>query len=212
MTASLTTLISRVQALLLDSGTNYSTATVTAAIRQALKEYNQAAPIHAGTLVEIVSGQYEYELEDPDFTGLIEITSVKLEDPSGGEQDTDLEYTHYFEDNRPFIRLKEAQSSGFLVVRYTLPNTINGLDSAAESTVPDYFDQVLTDGGAYYSICVRSVGRVESINLNKDVPDNLREAASAYKLAFEFGKIEAGRRKGPPAKSDPTWNFEPTGF
>lgn len=212
MTASLTTLISRVQALLLDGGTNYTTATVTAALRQALKEYNQAAPIHAATLVEVVSGQYEYELEDPDFTGLLNVMGVWLEDPAGGEQDVELKYEWYFEDNRPFIRLVEAQTTGYLLVRYTLPNTMNGLDSGTESTTPDYYDQVLTDGGAYYAICIRSVGRVESINLSKDVPRNLRETAARYLLAFNTGKAEAGMRKGPPARQDRTWDYNPTGF
>lgn len=212
MSDSLTTLIGKVQALLLDGGTSYSTATCTAALRQALKEFNDVAPIHAGTLIDVVSGQYEYELDTSDFTGLLEISHVKLKDPTGGENDTPLDYDEYFLDNRPYIKLRQAQTSGQLDIGYTLPQTINGLDSETESTIPTQFNQTIVNGGAYYAICIRSAGRVETINLNTDVPDNLREAAGTHLLAFRLGLLEAGKRKAPPHKTDPTWSFNPRGY
>src|SRR3990167_8866106 len=195
MADTLTQLIEKVQDLLLDDGTRFTTATVTAAIRQALKEFNQAAPVNAGTLIDAVASQYEYVLDAADFAGLLDILGIWRDD--GNEIETQLAYDFYWEDNEQVIRLAVPQAAGTanLIARFTKPNTISGLDSEAESTIPAYFDQVIVDGAAYYSICIRSAGRVETINLNNDVPDNLREAAATYLLAFMNGKGEAGRQR-----------------
>jgi len=81
MTDSLTTLISKVQAQLLDDGTRFTTATCTAALRAALKDYNFAAPVHAGTLITVVAEQKEYELSDEaDAETAIEILDILEQD------------------------------------------------------------------------------------------------------------------------------------
>jgi hypothetical protein len=97
-------------------------------------------------------------------------------------------------------------------VTFTLPNTIQGLDSASESSLADYFDQVLVNGGAYYSICIRSTGRAEPINLNSGVPDTLLQTAGTFLMAFRMGIYEAAQRRPPVARRDPTWNFDPQGY
>ena len=60
MSDTLTQLIAKIQAQLLDDGTRFTTATCTAALRAALKDFNLAAPVHAGTLIDVVADQYEY--------------------------------------------------------------------------------------------------------------------------------------------------------
>ena len=62
MSDSLTTLTTKLQALLMDGGTLFTSTTCTAAIRQALSRINVRMPIHAGTLIDTVADQYEYEL------------------------------------------------------------------------------------------------------------------------------------------------------
>ncbi len=213
MTASLTTLITSVQALLLDSGTNYTTATCTAAIRQALKEFNDVAPRFAAETLAVVADQHEYELTGGDFdTGVLGVIGVYLNDDDG-DDDTPLAFEDWTEDNRSYIRLKEAQTAGEnLLVRFTTLNTINGLDSAVESTIPDFFDQVLVNGGALYACTTRAVSRIETINLNKDVPAELRKSAAAWLTDFNDGLRKAGQRKPPPANTDRTWEYNPTEF
>src|SRR5512140_3787327 len=137
MTASLTTLTSRIRAQLIDDGTLFTTATCTAAVREALHRFNQAAPVHAATLVDVVSGQKEYELDQADFSGLLDVLDV-LEYDELAEDDRSVTFGHYFEDNVPWIRLTVPLSSGHLLVRYTIPHTVNGLDGSVESTLaPD---------------------------------------------------------------------------
>ena len=43
MTQTLTQLIAQTQAMFIDDGTRFSAATITAAVRQALKDFNAAA-------------------------------------------------------------------------------------------------------------------------------------------------------------------------
>ena len=79
MTKSLTTLIANIQELLLDDGTRFTTATVTAAVRSALKEINQRSPINAATLIDTVADQKDYELSDsPDAKNAIALSDILL--------------------------------------------------------------------------------------------------------------------------------------
>lgn len=209
MTKTLTELIAIVQSLLLDDGTRYTTATVTAAVRAALKDYNTAAPIHAGTLVEVVAGQKEYVLNSSDFDNLLAVFAVlKQGTDEHLEYNVDIPFDAYFEDNAPVIRLRAAEQSGFLIVRYTVPNTVNGLDSATESTIPTYFENVLTDGAAYWSCVIRSLGRVETINLNQGVPKTLSETMNFFYKSFMFGLSQASKRNHPTVSEPSTaaWN------
>jgi len=89
---------------------------------------------------------------------------VLLWDDDGDDYEP-LSYDDYFEDVVPVIRLRSARTdpSEFLVVRYSLPYTVNGLDSATESTLPAFFDPILLDGACYYACLIRAAGRVETV-------------------------------------------------
>lgn len=209
MSKSLTTLISDVQALLLDDGTRFSTATVTAAVRSALKEFNQAAPIHAGTLVDTVAKQYEYALNTVDFVSLIDVEDVLLQGTDTARDiNISLPYDYYFEDAAPFIRLREPQSAGrFLIVRFSIPYTVSGLESATESTLFAFYDDILIDGACFWSAQIRSAGRIETINLNQSVAENWLDVRRFYRQAFDHGLALAAGRKPPVSEpSTAAWN------
>jgi hypothetical protein len=214
MTKSLTTLIANVQALLLDDGTRFSTATVTAAVRAALKEINQRAPINAATLIDVVASQKDYELTDSvDAVNAIAISDILAWDADGDDHES-LTYDAYNEDERLFFRLREAQAAGgFILARFTIPYTVNGLDSATESTIPMFYNDILIDGACFYACQIRSVGRVETINLNQGVSQSLRDARIYYRQAFDIGLALMARKK--PASSQPdlrAWNDSYAGW
>ena len=136
MSDDLATLTDKLQALLLDDGTLFPDATCTAAIRQALHQFNSQLPNTGATTIDVVAGQLVYELTEAlAGTEPLTIIGVYLEDVSGGDNDTPFKADIYSEDNRWFFRLKTAQSSDTLIVRYTLPHTVEDLDSATESTL-----------------------------------------------------------------------------
>lgn len=198
MSDNLTTLISKVQAILGDDGTIFSTATVTAAIRQALSEWNLRVPTHAAVLITGVNDQYEYELSDED-TNAVEIIDVLLQGDNGNELDVPVTFDDYIEDERLFFRLRSpVTTSDTLIVRYTTYQTISGLDSATESTIPNHHNQAMIDGGAYFSIFIRAVSRVESINLSQDQSDNYREIAGYFGSSFALRMAQAARTRKPP--------------
>lgn len=207
MSDNLTTLISKVQAILGDDGTIFSTATCTAAIRQALSEWNMRVPQILAVTITGIAGQYEYELSDEDSDAL-EILDILRQGPNQNELDTSLTFDAYIEDERVFFRLRQPVSAtDTLIVRYTKDQTINGLDSQIESTLPARYNQAMIDGGAYFAIYVRAVARVESINLSKDQSDNYRDLAIYFGAAFGLRMAQATKSRRSPVGEPPdkTW-------
>jgi hypothetical protein len=121
MTDTLVQLITKLQALLLDDGTRFDTTTCTAAIRQALKIFNTAAPVHAGDLVDTVLGQKEYELDVPSALDIVDV--LRQGKDAYTEDHVSLDFDRYFEDGRPFFRLRVAEpTSNTLIVRIYPPS------------------------------------------------------------------------------------------
>ena len=171
--------------MFIDDATRFTTATCTAAIRQALKDFNAAAPVRAAETQAVVSGQYEYELTD---INTLQVLDVLLEGTdTAGEDHQPLPFSPFFEDARAWIRLQTSLGSGNLIIRYLIPHTVSGLDSATESTLPAMFDAVLLDGSCYYCCVIRAASRIEQVNLNANVPDPWQSIADHYQAAFKYG-------------------------
>jgi hypothetical protein len=198
MSDSLTTLISKVQALLGDDGTIFTTATCTAGARDALKTYNQFLPVNAGTLITGVTNQYEYELTAEDSKA-VTILDVLRQGTNNNEQDISITYDAYNEDERIFFRLRvPVTTSDTLIVRYTIPQTINGLDSEVESTIPAWIIPTLITGIAAETLRIRARSRTETINLSKDQSDNYLQQAVEMKTEYRADLVQAARSKRAP--------------
>ena len=207
MTDTLTQIVAKVQATLLDDGTKYSSDTITAACRLALKEFNLRAPIYAGTLEDAVSEQLEYVLNRADYAGLLSVVDVLLWDSTGDLHDP-LLYDKYFEDAVPVIRLRTPRNTGeFLIVRYTIPYTVSGLDSETASTLPAFFDTILLAGVCYWSLLIRAAGRVETINLNQSVSESLDKLKATFRSAFDDALAKLSMQSVPVAEPrTDAWN------
>lgn len=202
MSDTLATLIDKVQGILGDTaGTYFTDALCTAAIRQALSEWNLHVPTFAAVTITGIDNQYEYELSDEDANA-IKIVDV-LRQGTTSEVDTSIDYDEYWEDNRLFFRLRAPiTSSQALIVRYAIVNTINGLDSETESTLISFDDQAIVDGGAFFAIVIRATGKVETINLSQDQADNYREIAPLFASAFNSRMAQAAQRRAPVSEPD----------
>lgn len=197
MSDSLTTLIGKIQAYHGDDGTIFSTALCTTAVRAALKTYNLYAPVNAGTLITGINDQYEYELSDEDSRAM-DITDVLLQDDDSGEIDISLMFDAYNEDERVFFRLRyPVTTSDTLIAHYTIPHTVNGLDSATESTLPAWQDPILIIGASAEVLLARARARVETINLSKDQSDNYRELYNQLRTEFLSELRSIAARKKP---------------
>lgn len=204
MTKTLATLIDDIQAILGDAGgTYFSDALCTAAIRQALHAWNQRVPCYAAVTITAVTDQYEYELSDEDPDALEIIDVLRQGDDATADENVSLTFDEYWEDNRLFFRLRTPESSSrTLIVRYKLVNTINGLDSATESTLMDFDDNAIINGGAFFAIVTRAITRTETINLSKNQTGEYRAAAPLFYSAFTSHLALAARRRAPVSMPD----------
>jgi len=204
MTLTLTQIIAQVQAMFIDDGTRFTAATITAAARQALKDFNAAAPQRAAETQDVVTGQYEYELTDITVLSVIDVL-LEGKDAPIYENHLPLPFTPFFEDSRAWIRLQTPQGTpGTLIFRYTFPHTVNGLDGGTESTLQALWDAVLLDGICYYSALMRAASRIEVVNLNANVPDPWQAISDHYRQAFLAGLRLATQQ--PAARvTDKTW-------
>ena len=202
MTLTLTQIVSQVQAMFIDDGTRFTLATITAATRQALKDFNAAAPQRLAETQAVVASQYEYELSD---LTTIQVLDVLLQGTDTQQEDhIPLAFNPFFEDGRAWVRLQTPQGSGDLIFRYLSPHTVSGLDSGSESTLQALWDAVLLDGTCYYACLMRAASRIEVVNLNANVPDPWQAIAETYRLAFQAGLVLATRQ--PSARvPDKTW-------
>jgi hypothetical protein len=96
--------------------------------------------------------------------------------------------------------------TGNLIIRYTIPHTVSGLDGGTESTLAALWDAVLLDGACYYSCVIRAASRIEVVNLNSDVPDPWQSIAEHYQAAFQAGLILVTQQ---PSGRVPDKNWQP---
>ena len=208
MTASLTTLITRAQATLGDDGTYFTTALLTAAARLALSDFNERAPVHAGDLIDGVTDQHEYEVSAIDDRAT-SIIGVWRQDPDENEHDFPLIYDPYSEDERLWFRLRTSVTNDdILIVRFTIPHTINGLDSETESTIPNnQQDAVILTGICYHALCIRAAARVESINLAPAVVANYERIEAKFLRTFQIGLAKVSEKRNAVGEPDThAWN------
>ncbi len=205
MSDTLLQLIPKIQAQLGDNGTLFPTATVTAAVRQALEEISQKAPLHAAVTITAMANQQVYELsdEDPSASG---ITDVLLD--GDNDYSTGLEYDAYVEDERWFFRLRQPQTAGeTLIVQYTKPQTVSGLDGATDSTAEGSLNTALVDGACYYCALIRAAATVESNNLQPEVSQNWLRLANQWRDVFDL-QLAVARQQN-TARGEPSsilWN------
>ncbi len=208
MSDTLTQLIAKVQAQLIDNGTRFTTATCTAAIRAALSRINKRIPLHAADQIDAIADQLEYAAS----TALY-VTDVLLFDADGDEH-SPLEFQPYEEDNRQYFRLKSSLATDEIILcRYAQAHTVSGLDSSTDSTLTADQDNVIVDGACVEALKIRAASRIETINLQQGVSDNYREVMVSFANAFEAGLRYYERRTPAPSPNRQTaWNDEYYGW
>jgi hypothetical protein len=205
MPDTLTQLIAKVQAQLLDGGTLFTTATCTAAIRQALAHINRHAPQQQAVTITTVAAQREYELSDEDAAATL-ITDVLLQ--GSNDDRTSLHYFAYVEDGRWFFRLASPLAAGrTLDILYTRPHTITGLDGAGDSTLTDELNVAAIDGACYYACLIRAAFTVEANNVEEKAAQNWMELAAHWQEAFDRDLSLARRQPTPVGdNAQAAWN------
>jgi hypothetical protein len=159
----------------------YTNVQVDAALRQALAAYQNARPL---VRTYSVDGTGDYQITMPDGFDAIAVTEVYLD--NSDDPPTPLTFYAFLRDEQWIV-----QTTGYLVsatesllVTYTLPHTIDDLDSAAGTTIPPEDEQAVQIGAAGYAALSRAVSRAEAINLNAGAQTALMKLSTEYLTQF----------------------------
>ena len=158
----------RIRALLIDAASAiYANATVDEALLQALDEYSQACPLEMDTVITLPGDSREIALNG--VSGLLAVTDVYWPFDSTDEPwppNRAQGFYIYWDDTQPVLYLNqidgdEPQLDDELRLWYTKRHTIDGLDSASETTVPGQHDSLLVAGAAGFAALSRTIDLIE---------------------------------------------------
>jgi hypothetical protein len=167
------------------SKVRYTDNQVDQAIRLALQEYSRAWPLEDTYYLD-TDGHKVLALP-ADFAAF-EITKVEL------DNDDENLITSI-----PFYAYKiggqwNVETTGIiypageqLIITYACMNTIDGLDSAAGTSVLDEDEPILQTGAAGYAALSRATSRPETINMQPEVSAQLLKVAEDYLTRFREG-------------------------
>jgi hypothetical protein len=183
MPSTLAQFRTRIAQALVDTGnTNYATGALDEALRTALDEYTQAAPLGSESLVTLPGVGRTIALNE--LTGLLNVIQIwwpydsLLDDDENEAANQVKGFALRFDDARPIVQLKtknnsQPQTDDETLVWWTAPHTIQDLSSASITTMPAPHESGLVAGAAAYAAIARAIDRADEFNLDLKNPLNL---------------------------------------
>jgi len=166
MAATLAQLRDRVETLLQDT-TNaiWSTDDLDEAIRQALALYDQVNPDEAIATITLTSGGREIDISSLGYTTVERVwRDYDASNPAYPPNWRDFEV---WPGDILFIKDDEEPSSGDTVrIWYTKPHTLNGLDGATSTTVPEHHESLIVTGAAAIAAHMRATENSEEATVD----------------------------------------------
>lgn len=154
--STLAQLRDRVEVILSDtSNAIYSTGLIDECIRQCLHEYRQASPQESETVITLPGDGHEITLNS--ISGLLSVTDVYWPYDSTASEvwppNRVKGFQLFWDNGLPLLILtnyegSQPQQDDEVRVWYTLPHTIDGLDSGAGTTIPASHESALCNGAA----------------------------------------------------------------
>ncbi len=178
-----------VLALLVDpTNAIFSMNDVDQALRWSLSEYSLRRPLIRTYQFTVVSSTTFHELPVDFITR--HVTQVQLWD-SDPEKMLDLAFYAYICDEEWTIETSTEIAAGeVLTISYSAVHQIDGLDSAAGTTIPAADETLLETGAAGRSSQMHALSKVETINMNDAVVKLYRDLASDYLSTFNAGILK----------------------
>lgn len=165
------------------SSARFTSAQIDQAARTALIDYDVYQP---------VTRTYDFETDGNNLMALPADFSTKAilrieEYNADPDLATDLKFRATFIDEQWFILIENVTYAAgtTLTIYYTDTNTIDGLDSAAGTTVLD--GDLFCLGAAGYAAQSRAVSRSETINLQASVMTQLLALSQRYLTSYMIG-------------------------
>jgi hypothetical protein len=169
MTAGLADYRDSIDAILataVDSST-WTTAIKDQALRTALAEYDEHFAYESSLTVSSTGRAQDISA----LAGLKDVLAVAYPWTDGADFATRQQRWRYVADQTIYFESVEPQSGEVMRVRYTQGHTLESLDSAAATTVPDRHQQLLATLAASYA-CVL---RLRQVSENPAIPEQAAE-------------------------------------
>jgi hypothetical protein len=171
-------------ALLLYDPSNliFSTTETDQALRWALAEYSYKRP-YLKTYDYSVLGTTSLHVMPADFLTR-HVTKVELWNTSA-DKILNLPFYAYQVDEQWVIQtMADYKTGDVLQVTYSAVHQVDGLDSAAGTTLPLPDESIVQIGAAGQAASMRAMGTVESINMNANVVADYQKLADSYLARF----------------------------
>ncbi len=183
MTAAIAGYRTAVLALLNDATSIIFTATdVDQAIRWALAEYSLHRPMIRTYAYDVVGTTNFHTMPAAFVTRHVTKVELYNSDPL---QVLNLAFYAFYLDEQWVIETKSIIGNAeILTVYYSDVHTIDGLDSAAGTTVPAADETLLQIGAAGRAALMRAMNRIENIGMNPAETETYRKLAAEYSARF----------------------------
>ncbi len=195
----------KILALLSDAANAiFSNDNVDQALRWALAEYSERRPLNRTYQYSVDATTGVHNLPTDFVTRHVSKVELYDADP---DSIVEIKFHAFIRDEQWIIETSyEIQAGEVLQISYSDVHTIDDLDSAAGTTVPLADEAILQVGAAGRAALMRSLDRVETINMNADVVKAYRQLAMDYIGQFyAFTMAEPGIQVSEPKFPDVTF-------
>ncbi len=189
--SDLTALISRVRLALDDAGSKrFSDALLTTAMRQALEQIDQRLPRTCVSEVTVAASGREQPLSG--LTGCLFLMRLVYPYGSPGKRELEPEtqFSYVMRDGVPSVHFYGdilPQAGEVLQVHYAAQNTIEGLDGALSTTLPEICEALLVNGAAGCACALRAGSLVEAYGTRPAETAQMMEASRYWMDLFSRG-------------------------
>ncbi len=178
----------------------WSTGALDEAIRQALVEYIEHSPYIKDSEITLAADGRQIDISE--LTGLLSVQEVYWPySASYWPPNQVLQYRVIWAAGTPYLWFAshagaEPKTGEVVRVRYTTAHTIEDLDSATATTIPDAHISKLVIGAAGYALVFAAIDRATEFNLDAGTVENLRISGNAYIKEFRLWLTALGRAPG----------------
>lgn len=214
---NLTEMRTRVTQMLMDTGEDIWTADVLdEALRQALSAYSNAAPCTQEITISIpATGDIDLSA----VNGLVDVVEVRWPYQAGKAEALQpvnriTGWRCWRDLDKPTLELRTMAGASpvggeDLHVRYTISHLLDGLDGAAQSTIPLIHYSLLVRGAAGYAALFRAIDKVEnrSYGSRRTEPSLLQNWGNAVLERFHH-ELEGLRKLHIPSRGAVRWRMD----
>jgi hypothetical protein len=175
MPTTIAALRTRVATILADASNQiWSTTDLDEAIRRALHNYSNANPRKRITTITLSTATRE--ISTASITDIIAIEEIWLPyDATNPNAPINRRAFRFWKDAATIYILSQymPQPGDIARIFYAALHTINGLDSASSTTLPDEHTSTIAFGAAGYAAASRAIDLAEQVSIDRNVTDRL---------------------------------------